>query len=304
MRASNIVLVIILFSSSFILTSCNKNQLVQKGSPGYIKEIKEWHQNRMEGLKKEKGWLNLVGLYWLHDGENTFGSDTRGDIVFPEKAPGRIGTFTVANGKASVKINPGIIVTIDKKPINSMELTDDYYGNPTVMQWGTLRWFVVNRNGRLGIRLRDLDAPLLKTFKGTETFPINEDWRVTAKFHPFRETKVIEIPNIIHSVEKDTVIGELSFRLQDKYFTLLPVKEGNEFFIIFADKTNGKETYGAGRFVYASLPDSNGNVVIDFNKAYNPPCAFTSFATCPLPPKENYLDIRITAGEKKYGEEP
>ena len=304
MKILKLLTLILLAMSLLIITSCSKNKPAEKGSPEYIKQIQDWHQHRMENLEKENGWLNLVGLYWLHDGENTFGSDSSSDIVFPKKAPGRIGTFTVANGKASVKINPDISVTVNKIPIKSMELTDDYYGNPTVMQLGTYRWFVINRNGRLGIRLRDLNAPLLKTFKGTETYPINEDWRVTAKFHPFSETKVIEIPNIIKSVEKDTVTGELSFRLKDKNFTLLPVKEGNEFFIIFADKTNGDETYGAGRFIYTSLPNSNGNVIIDFNKAYNPPCAFTRFATCPLPPKENYLDIKITAGEKKYGEEP
>ncbi len=295
---------VIFVVSLLFFAGCGKKEPVQKGSPKYIQEIKDWHQQRIEGLKKENGWLNLTGLYWLHDGQNTFGSDTSNNIVFPQKAPKIIGTFFVSQGKATIKINPDVNVTVDGKLINSLELIDDLNNNPTVMQWGTLRWFVINRNGRLGIRLRDLDAPLLKTFKGIDTYPINEDWRVTAKFHPFKEIRIIEIPNIINSVEKDTAVGELSFRLKDKDFTLLPVKEGNEFFIIFADLTNGKETYGAGRFVYTSLPDSNDDVVIDFNKAYNPPCAFTRFATCPLPPKENYLNIKVTAGEKKYGEEP
>jgi uncharacterized protein len=304
MISKKFLFILSFISTLFLLSSCSTNQLKEKGDWNYINEIKQWHQNRIERLKQENGWLNLVGLYWLKEGENTFGSGDNNYIVFPSKVPKSIGTFYLKDGKVSVEINPGVNVTTEGNPVSKMDLKDDLSDNPTVMQLGSFRWFVINRNGRMGIRLRDIDAPLVKNFKGIDTYPINEDWRITADFHPFDRYRVIEVPNIINSVEKDTVIGELTFTIKGKNYKLLPIKEGNEFFIIFADETNGTETYGAGRFLYTSLPDSNNKVIVDFNKAYNPPCAFTKYATCPLPPKENYLHLKITAGEKKYGEEP
>jgi uncharacterized protein (DUF1684 family) len=271
------------------------------GSPEYVKSIKQWHEKRVARLKTETGWLNLVGLYWLNEGKNTFGSAEDNDIVFPDNAPAHIGTFVLNNGVVTVKINPEVKVTNSSRPVSDMQLKDDLSDSTNVLQLGSLRWFIINRNGRYGVRLRDINAPLVKEFKGIETYPVNEKWRIDAKFDPYPEPKVIEIPNIIGSFEKDTVSGKLVFAIDGKTYTLDPVNEGNEFFIIFADETNGEETYGAGRFLYTDKPDSSGKVVLDFNKAYNPPCAFTRFATCPLPPKDNYLHLKITAGEKKYG---
>jgi hypothetical protein len=181
-----------------------------------------------------------------------------------------------------------------------MKLKDDLSDSTTVLQLGSFRWFIINRDGKYGVRLRDINAPLVKEFKGIDTYPVDEKWKVEAKFELYPEPKVIEIPNIIGSVENDTVKGRLVFTLNGYSYTVDPVSEGNEFFIIFADETNGEETYGAGRFLYTDKPDSHDMVEMDFNKAYNPPCAFTKYATCPLPPKQNYLHIKITAGEKKY----
>jgi uncharacterized protein (DUF1684 family) len=290
--------VLLLFTVSLILiTGCEKD----KGDPGYIKSIRQWHEKRIARLKTENGWLNLVGLYWLNEGKNTFGSAGDDDIVFPEGTPPYIGTFILNDSTVSVEINPDVRVTVNSQPVTDMQLKDDLSDSTTVLSLNSYRWFIINRNGRYGVRLRDLNAPLVKEFKGIDTYPVDEDWRVTARFEPYPESKVIEIPNVIGSVEKDTVDGKLVFTLKGKTYTLDPVNEGNEFFIIFADETNGEETYGAGRFLYADKPDSPGRVALDFNKAYNPPCAFTRFATCPLPPKENYLHLKVTAGEKKYG---
>ncbi len=280
------------------VAGCEKD----RGNPEYIKSIKQWHEQRVARLKTETGWLNLVGLYWLKEGKNTFGSKKDNDIIFPENAPAHIGTFILNDSSVSVKINPEVEVTADSHKVVDMNLYDDLSDSTTVLRLGSLRWFVINRNGKYGVRLRDLNTPLLKEFKGIDTYPVDEKWKIEARFEKYSSPKVIEIPTILGSVENDTVEGRLVFRVNGEMHTLDPVSEGNEFFVIFADETNGEETYGAGRFLYTEKPDSLGMVVLDFNKAYNPPCAFTRFATCPLPPKQNYLHLKVTAGEKNYGD--
>lgn len=290
------------FAIIFLISVLGCNQVKEKGDASYITSIHQWHQQREQRLKKENGWLNLVGLYWLTEGDNTFGSDKSNKIIFPDKAPAFIGTISLHNGQAIIKINKDINVTSNGKPVAELNMVSDSAENVTVLSLGSLRWVFITRSGKYGIRLRDVEVPLVKDFKGIDTFPVNDDWRVNAHFVPYNPPKVVSINTIIGTVEKDTVQGALEFEIAGKKYTLDPVTEGNEFFIIFADKTNGIETYGAGRFLYASKPDSAELVVVDFNKAYNPPCAFTKFATCPLPPKQNYLQLEVTAGEKTYGE--
>ena len=295
----------IIFSFLFILLlaffGCSSNS-GEKGSPEYINQIKLWHQKRIENLKKENGWLNLAGLFWLKEGVNTFGTNPHNDIVFPQgKAPSKIGVFILKDTTVTVKINPGIEVTYNNKPVHDMILKTDLSGDPTELNIGFLKWYIIKRGEKYGVRLRDLNAELLSDFKGIDTYPINEEWKITAKFEPYNPPKSISIPTIIGTVDEDQALGALVFEKNGKQYKLDPVVQGKQFFIIFADETSGQETYGAGRFLYTSLPDSTNNVVLDFNKAYNPPCAFTPYATCPLPPKQNYLRLKIMAGEKKYG---
>jgi len=293
MRHSILLLIFLMI----IITGCEK----QTANPEYVNSIKQWHQKRIERLKSETGWLNLVGLYWLNKGQNTFGSAKDNNVIFPSNAPAHIGAFTLNDSTVIITINPGVEVFTDSTKVSTIELKDDLSDNPTVLRNGSLRWFIINRNGKKGVRLRDINSPLVNEFKDIETYPIDEKWKVVAKFEPYPSPRVIQIPNIIGSVENDTVNGRLVFNLEGKSYTLDPVTEGNEFFLIFADETNVEETYGAGRFLYTDKPDSSGKTIIDFNETYNPPCAFTKFATCPLPPKQNYLHLKITAGERKYG---
>ena len=298
---------IFLFAGIFCILvlydGCKKNENEPKGSQAYIASIEKWHKERIENLKKEDGWLNLIGLYWLKNGENKIGSDSDNDIIFPaDKAPNHIGTIVLSDSIAKIIVKPGVSVTCNGKPVTEMRLFNDGDKNPTVLVLGSLRWFIIKRDDKYGIRLRDVDAPLVQDFNGIDTFPINEDWKINAKFKPYSPPKIITIPSIIGTMEEDTVRGFLLFNVKGVAYKLDPVEEGNQLFIIFADETSGEETYGAGRFLYADKPDSSGNVILDFNKAYNPPCAFTPYATCPLPPKQNYLHLKITAGEKKYGD--
>jgi len=252
-------------------------------------------------LKSEKGWLNLVGLFWLKEGENKFGAHSSNDIVFPQdKAADYMGSFFLTGNEVTVTINSGVNVISDSVSVTEMKLNNDISSRPTIMEFGSLRWFIIQRGEKIGIRLRDLDAPLVKNFKGIDSFPVSEKWKVDARYEEYSTPKVIQIPTVLGTVDPDTSYGSLNFIIDEKEFRLDPVRSGDKFFLIFADQTNGEDTYGGGRFLYTNKPDSTGSVTIDFNKAYNPPCAFTKYATCPLPPKENRLYIEITAGEKTF----
>ncbi|GAB4287624.1 MAG: DUF1684 domain-containing protein [Ignavibacteriaceae bacterium] len=276
----------------------------EKADPGYKEEIMEWVNKRESNLVKENGWLNLTGLFWLEEGENTFGGGKSNDIVFPgENLPERIGVFTLNDSLITVKIEPGVNVTLNdsaNSPVTETTLKDDLSGNPTVLALGSLRWFVIKRGDKYGIRLRDLNAKTVREFKGIERFPVDSNWRKEATFIKYDPPKKIKIPSIIGIVEEELSPGAVEFEHNNKKFRIDAIDAGSRLFLIFADETSGEETYGAGRFLYVDKPDSSEKIILDFNKAYNPPCVFTKYATCPLPPEQNYLKLRITAGEKTY----
>lgn len=290
----------LLILAAITFYSCSSD-LKEKGSAKYISEIKEWHLKRIENLKKENGWLNLVGLYWLKQGENKFGSDKTNDIVFPEgKAPSFIGSLFLKDSIVTIKVNEGVEVKSNGERVNRLELKNDTQKGTTVLELGSLRWFIIKRGDKYGVRLRDLDSELLKTFQGVETYPINSDWKFEAKLETYNPPKKVEVPNVLDMVDTALVSAALTFEKDGVVYKLDPLDEGKQYFIIFADETSGSETYGAGRFLSVDKADSNGKIYIDFNKAYNPPCAFTKYATCPLPPKQNHLKLKITAGEKAF----
>jgi uncharacterized protein len=264
----------------------------------YVKELRAWHQKRMESLKSESGWLNLSGLFWLKEGQNTFGTDKKNNIVFP-KGAAMMGQFTLDKGEVTVEIDPKAEVLVNKKPISLLKVFPSEKN--LVMQSGSLRWFIIKRGDKYGIRLRDLESETVTHFKDVETYPIDETWRVKAKLITSAMGKTVDITDVLGNTAPQASPGSLVFKIKDKTYSLDALSEGNELFIIFADDTNGKETYGAGRFLYANKPDATGYVYLDFNKAINPPCAFTPYATCPLPPKQNKLGLSVVVGEKNYG---
>jgi uncharacterized protein len=280
------------------LIGCNKKI---ETDPAYASEISNWQNRRVQNLKKETGWLNLAGLYWLKQGENSIGSAPSNDIIFPSGAPLKIGTITLIDSVAKLNVTENVNVAINNSSVKEALLQNDLSGNPTIMTCGSYRWNIIKRGNKYGIRLRDLNSPAVKNFPGIETYPIDKSWKIEASYVKFPEPRKIMVPTIIGTVEEDMANGSLSFTKDGKSYSLVPIAEQDSYFIIFADETNGEETYGAGRFLYTSLPDSNGKVILDFNKSYNPPCAFTKYATCPLPPKDNYLHLKVTAGEKKFG---
>jgi len=266
----------------------------------YIKSVKEWQLKRFESLKSETGWLNLVGLHWLKEGENPFGSNEANNIIFPENAPEFIGSISLYKNDLSITINDDVEVFINDSLLKEHNIYSDADENTTSFKMGTFRWYIIKRGDRYGIRLRDLESPLVKQITEIPSFPIDSKWRVEAKFEKFATTKDIAIPNVLGEIEYEKCYGELKFSINGNEYSLLPLGDGIEggFFVIFGDGTSAEETYGAGRFLSVEKPNEDGITYIDFNKATNPPCAFTDFATCPLPPKDNIINVRILAGEK------
>lgn len=267
----------------------------------YEAELKTWHEKRVEDLKKEEGWLNLAGLFWLNEGDNTFGGSDKNIIVFPEEhSKATLGKIILKKGRVSVEAAPGSEIFEGEKPVTNLEIFP-YTGKPTVLKHKSLRWFVIQRGDKYAIRLRDLESPYLKEFKGIDTYPISTDWRVKAKFVP-TPGKKISITDITGRVSEQDSPGRLLFTVDGKEQSLAATGTTSRLHFVFADQTNKHDTYGGGRFLDAQGPDAEGNTWLDFNKATNPPCAFTPYATCPTPPKENKLTVSITAGEKRYGD--
>lgn len=269
------------------------------GDNGYKNEIKQWHEKRKQDLKSEEGWLNLAGLFWLKEGANTFGSDESNDLVFPKgKCPAFMGKFYLENGQVSIAVASGVEVKGTSSDKNDVVFPSSA---PKILQYQSLKWFVIKRGEKYGIRLKDLEHPALQSFKGIKMYPINEKWKVKAHLEVAQTEKKIAITDVLGLTSMQPLAGTLVFELQGQTFRLDAIDNGKDLFILFADPTNQKATYEAGRFLYAPKPDNQGNVILDFNKSINPPCAFTTFATCPLPPKQNFLSIAVKAGEKRYG---
>jgi uncharacterized protein len=269
--------------------------------PAYKAHLDQWHQERILSLKKETGWLNLAGLFWLNEGANTVGGPGN-DVVFPGKITTRLGLFQLRTGLVQFSPASGAKVLADGKPVQEpLTIFSPEQDRPVTLQYGSLRWFVIKRGPKYGIRLRDLESPLLTDFKGIDRFPVDESWRVKAHLEAPTSPKTIPIMDVLGLISQQPLAGTLVFDVQGKTIKLDAVGEGKNLFVMFADETNSHDTYGAGRFLYVDKPDAEGNTVVDFNQAINPPCAFTPYATCPLPPKQNRLALRVTAGEKRAG---
>jgi uncharacterized protein (DUF1684 family) len=268
-----------------------------------VAATRAWHQERLARLTAEDGWLSLVGLHWLTAGDNAVGSAPGLPVTLPAGAPARLGAFRLQGEAVHFTPAPGAQVTLGGKPFEGgVVRTDTQPGGPDVLRHGTLQLVVLRRGERTGIRVRDTEAPTRKAFHGIPTFPPHARWRVEATLVRAKEPKVLQVPNVLGTEEQLPSPGTLVFTLGGKEHRLDPVLEEGKLFVIFADETNRSDTYGAGRFLYADMPGPDGRVVLDFNRAYNPPCAFTPYATCPLPPRQNRLKVRVEAGEKRAGD--
>lgn len=263
-----------------------------------------WRQKRDARLRSETGWLSLVGLGWLEPGENRVGSGSDATVNLPEgKAAANVGSLFLEGETVRVRPVPGAGLMLEGKPIGERVLADDSAEEPDVLTLGDLSFYVIRRGDKFGVRIRDSKAKTLLDFHGMDYFPADTKWRIEADWEAYEVPREVKIPNVLGQVEAMQAPGRVHFAVGGASLTLEPVLAEGEppmLWFIFKDATSGKETYGAGRFLYAAMP-KDGKVIVDFNKAYNPPCVFTPYATCPLPPKKNWLPVRIEAGEKSFG---
>ena len=265
----------------------------------YRQCLQEWKAGRVAYLMSEKGYLNLAGLFWLRDGSNTFGAGRGNDLVFPAAALPEMGTFELVGNRVEMLVLSGADVRIDDNPVSRATMLDDTSKDPSIAIFGSFAWTIIRRNNRFAVRLRDFDHPALRTFPPIVYFPTDENLRVEAMLQRYDQPRIVRVETVIEGLDYNpSSPGLLSFDIGDQAFELEAYDAGDEFLLVFGDATSGRDTYPAGRFLYADKPDKDGMVLLDFNTAQNPPCAFNAFATCPVASPKNRLAIRIPAGER------
>ncbi|MDZ4797305.1 MAG: DUF1684 domain-containing protein [Bryobacteraceae bacterium] len=264
---------------------------------GYEGGVEEWRADREKGLKAEDGWLSLSGLFWLNEGENRIGSKAGARVQLPEGFPADVGVLFRKGDVVTFRAAEGAAVKLNGESTRAAELRTDRSGKPDQLWIGRLRLHVIQRGTKLGVRMKDPQSEARTHFTGLKWFPIQDDWRVDAKFVP-KPRKLVVDAQAGDKQNYDSP-GYVEWTRGGRTLRLTPVTEGDQLFFIFKDATSGKSTYAAARFIYTDMP-KDGRVLLDFNKAYNPPCVFTPYATCPLPPPENRMTIAVEAGEKMY----
>ncbi len=275
--------------------------LIAQTNNNYPAEINQWFTNRNEDLKKENGWLNLVGLYWLEQGKNTFGNSSANTIVFPSDfGVAKAGYFELQGNAVRLFTNNNVPITVNGKLANNTIIFSADDNIAVKVQYKSFHWTIIKREDKIGIRLRNNNSSLVKKFNTIDRFAIDTNWKLPAILQAPLFPSNIPIKNVLGQTIQMKLLGKLIFTVNRQVVSLDAVEDGDDLFVIFGDATNNRTTYGAGRFLIAAKPDVNGKTWIDFNKAYNPPCAFTHFATCPLPPSQNILPFEVTAGEKIF----
>ncbi len=289
----------LLFLLTFLGLSSWYQEKYQPDADEYKTGIRKWHQERIKGLTAPNGWLSLAGLYWLKEGANTFGSSEHNNLRFPAKMPAEMGSILLKNDKIFVEAETEVGLSMEGELVTRAELTP-LSGSPAkTIHWLSVNFHIIKRGERYGVRLRDTLKATRLHFDSIPYFPIDPLWKVSAALTPPQSGDSIAVGNVLGMKFQMKPAGTLHFEIDQQPYSLVVLDGGLEsYFLIFFDQTSGVETYGGGR--YASIPkaDSTGQINLDFNKAYNPPCAFTDFATCLLPPKQNKLPISILAGEK------
>lgn len=256
----------------------------------YQQQIAHWRAQREAKLRADDGWLTVVGLHWLHEGVNTVGSDPNADAPLPASLPARVGTITLAKGKVHFKPAGGV-------PIREMDLKTDVTPDYDRLTLGRVKFFVIERETKFGVRVKDNDSEARRKFTGLRWYPVDPAWNIKAKFVP--SPHKVSFDTEVGIKEKDDSPGYVSFTRGGKQYKMEAVQEDDDLWFVFRDQTSGKTTYGASRFLYTPFP-KDGFVEMDFNKAENPPCMFTDYATCPLPTPQNRLQLAVTAGEQTY----
>lgn len=264
-------------------------------------DVAAWRARRVERLTAPDGWLSLIGLHWLTSREAmTLGNGPENDIDLGA-GPKRLGRLEWDADKAWFTVEKGVEVKVADALVDKVELVDDNPGKPTIVHFGTANFQMIERGDKHALRVKDAQAPTRTGFSRIDMFDVDPSWRIEATFETYPEPRTIEVATVSGTLEAYPNPGRIVFERDGKTHSLEAlVEEGtDQYFLIMADRTSGKETYGMARYLYAG-PPQDGKIVVDFNKAYNPPCVFTAYATCPMPPPGNRLDLAVTAGEKNY----
>ena len=282
-----------------LLISCGGQADTAFDEEAYVAHVMEWRAGRLERLLAPTGYLNQTGLFWLDEGSYSFGSAATNDVVFPGDGAPEIGTFDVGEQGIFMTVKPGIDVRSEDQPVESLLIADDRSESPVMIKHGTLAWTVVERDGKYAVRLRDFEHPFVATFGPLPYYDIDPSLRVLGTLHLYDEPKIANVGTVIEGLGyHPKTPGIVRFEIAGQAYELEAYESGDSLFFVFGDATNRDATYGAGRFLYADAPGKDGLTVMDFNKAYSPPCAFNDFSTCPVASPRNRLPIRIEAGEK------
>jgi len=272
--------------------------LAQAADPAYAKQVNDWRERVEKSLRADNGWLTLAGRYVLKPGENTFGTAPTNDVVFPKGlGPAGMGSVFVEQGRVTVKMVEGLRMRKDGIDYSVRDM-----GTSEKRDWvsvGRAAFHFIERDGKYIMRLADNESEVRKRFGGRVWYEIDDRFRVPAKFVPYEPGRKISIVNVLDEVSDEPVAGYVEFEIDGRVHRLDALDDDNGLFIIFSDATAGETTYKPGRFLFVEeKPEPNKRFLLDLNRAYNPPCAFSEFTTCPLPPKQNQLKVRVEAGEK------
>lgn len=283
---------------ALLTVSCARNS-EPFDSASHEADILDWREQRLERLRGPDGYLNLAGLYWLEKGSVSIGAADANDIQFPASAAKQVGVLHVSDAGVRLDVASDVDVFANEAPVTSVLIADDTTEAPVTVTHGSLAWTIIKRDDRFALRLRDFEHPALATFPPLEYFPIQPDLRVEAELHRFESPKVLQVDTVIEGLGWQPVSpGFVVFELEGQRLQLEAYDSGDELFFVFGDLSSGRETYPAGRFLYAKFPADGETTILDFNRAYNPPCAFNDFATCPVASPQNRLPIVVAAGER------
>ncbi len=314
------ILILAVLLTPTVLPAADASTAVGDAS-SYATTIARWRADHEARLKADDGWLTVVGLQWIKNGESSIGSNPASTVVLPKSAPDRVGTLTLAGGKVRFKpasgLAPGAVMIVAQpgqpggQPAREMELKPDLDPTYTRVVVGRIKFFIIQREdkasgeSRFGVRIKDNDSATRRAFTTLKWYGADPSWRVTAQYVPFDKPRQLTFETLVGLKERDQSPGYVQFERNGKQYRMDAVAEDDDLWFVMRDATSGKSTYAASRFLYTELPKNGlrkpGPVVLDFNKAENPPCVFTPYATCPLPPPQNRLTLAVTAGERMYG---
>ncbi|WP_018690549.1 DUF1684 domain-containing protein [Algicola sagamiensis] len=280
---------------------CLFSGVVLASQQSYQQEIIDWQSKRQKSIKNPKGWLSLTGLFWLHEGVNSFGSAGDNEIQLPKGRDYAGNIILKKNGIIEAHILPGSEITVDGKVVSKVALLTDQEQNTSHIQSGSVDFYLIQRGEKIAARVKDFNRVATLDLEPLSFYPININWKIKATYHPYPKGTQVHIPTVIDTTFTPEHVGKITFQVHGKQYSLDAIDDGKYLFVIFKDKTSQTKSYGAGRFLYAPKPSAKDTTFwLDFNKAYNPPCAFSSYATCPLPPPQNQLELAIHAGEQRY----